>query len=266
MNALAVKKMLKRTINAPFHVLGYEIRQWRAPEIPQCAGQYPHFLQEAERAGMDVNDWLEHELKWTGNNEVLKQDVFPYLGPASIVCELGPGTGRSARKVLSRLPRGELHLVDCSPWFINFQKEYFRLEPRVHVHQNDGCSLPFFARSCLDLIYSFGSFIQFRLSTIYLYSQEFFRVLRPGGYLVVEYIDVLTPEGWALLESQSSLYGINDFFTYYVPELVEKVFGAAGFEIIANDHTAQWLPGHPFRILIARKEAEAARCGRSVRG
>ena len=70
--------------------------------------------------------------------------------------------------------------------------------------------------------------IALKLGVIYLYARDFFRVLRPGGHVVFEYIDPTTPEGWAHLESQGKQ--LADVFTYHAPEVIDRVFSSAGFD------------------------------------
>jgi ubiquinone/menaquinone biosynthesis C-methylase UbiE len=145
-------------------------------------------------------------------------------------CNLGIGTGRWARHVAPKLER-ELHLVDHSPWIVNFARKYFHSHSNVRIHLNNGFSFPFSQRFRLDLIFSFGTFTELKLGLFYLYSREFFRFLRPGGYCVIDYIDVTTPEGWNWLETASNELYAN-CYTYHSREVVERVFSSAGFEII----------------------------------
>src|ERR687883_692434 len=90
--------------NLVAHRLGYEVRPWRVD--PQAEVVFPHLRPE----GQDV------------------------------VVELGPGTGRFSRHLAARLTDGELRLVDHSPFVVDFLRRYFRANPRVSVHLNDGAS------------------------------------------------------------------------------------------------------------------------------
>jgi hypothetical protein len=114
---------------------------------------------------------------------------------------------------VARLTKGELYLVDHSPWIVDFVRGYFRSNPRVHILLNDSRSLPL-ACSQVDLIFSQGTFIELKLGLFYLYSLEFCRVLKPGGYCVLDYIDITTGGGWEYLKAQSRQYG--DCFTYQI--------------------------------------------------
>ncbi len=180
------KRIIKLGTNAILGPLGYEIRQKTGQNNDPTAG-YQRFVDEANKLGMDVNDYLEQKLGMTGTLEYLQRTVFPYLREDSVVCNLGPATGQGARHIAPRLTKGELHLVDYSPWVVNFLKSYYRSNPRVHIHGNDGLHLPFQKERFLDIVFSFGVFVALRLCVIYGYAQEFSRVLKPGGYVVIEY-------------------------------------------------------------------------------
>jgi SAM-dependent methyltransferase len=210
------------TVLAPF---GYEVKYRILNEKPEGFHEY---LRKSKQARMDVNDWEEQELGWKPALPILKQTVFPYLECNSIVCELGPGTGRFSRHIMGAIPQGQLHLVDHSPWMVNFLRKYFQLDARVQVHLGDGSSLPFNRDSWVDIVFSAGTLIALKLGVIYLYARDFFRVLRTGGHAIFDYIDPTTPEGWAHLESQGKQPA--DVFTYHAPEVIDRVFSSAGFD------------------------------------
>lgn len=235
-----IKTMVKLCVNTLLAPVGYEVRKKALEDkskgpsryVPDYkAGGFPEYLREANNVDMDVNDWEEQKLGWGSALPILEQVTFPYLREDSIVCELGVGTGRFARHIVAKLSKGELHLVDYSPWIVNFLREYFQSNTRIHVHLNDGQSLPFPDKSWIDLIFSASTFIALNLGLFHLYSQEFFRVLKPGGYCVLNYLDITTPQGWNHLEIHGKDFGGN-CYTYHTMEVVDRVFSSVGFEIV----------------------------------
>jgi ubiquinone/menaquinone biosynthesis C-methylase UbiE len=239
-----LKSTVKIGANSLLGVFGCEIRR-RLDAGEQKADGFPMYVDEAAKVGMDVNDWEEQILGWDKALPILDETLFHYMRADSIVCNLGAGTGRWARHMISRLPKGELHLVDHSPWIVKFLTEYFRDNSQVFIHLNDGYGLPW-RNPSLDLIFSGGTFIALKLGHVYLYAQEFSKVLRNGGYCVIEYIDVTTPDGWTWLETQSNRT-FADCYTYYTSEIIEKVFTSAGFEIVNRYHL------HSRAFLVCRK-------------
>jgi SAM-dependent methyltransferase len=206
--------------------LGYELRDRVLSERPEG---FPGYLAAARQAALDVNDYEEQRLGWRLPRPTLDEIAFPYLNEDSAVCEIGPGTGRWSRHILPQIPRGELHLVDPSPWMVRFLAGYFRQAPNVHAHVNDGQSLPFERQAWLDLIFSANTFVELKLGVIWLYACDFVRALKPGGYAVVDYVDPTTREGWEHLMTQPS--DLAPVYTFHAPQVIDSVFEKAGLTI-----------------------------------
>lgn len=207
--------------------LGYELRDRVISERPEGFAGY---LELAERAAMDVNDYEEQCLGWRLPLPTLEELVFPLLTNESRVCEIGPGTGRWSRHIATRVPNGELHLVDPSPWMVRFLTRYFRDKPNVQAHLNDGQSLPFDSRSgWLDLVFSANTFVELKLGVIWLYARDCARALKARGYMVVDYIDPTTAEGWQHLATQGADMAL--VYTFHAPEMIDRVFDDAGLDV-----------------------------------
>jgi SAM-dependent methyltransferase len=206
--------------------LGYELRDKVLSERPEG---FPSYLAEARRARMDVNDYEEQRLGWRLPRPTLDHIVFPYLAEDSTVCEIGPGTGRWSRHLLERIPRGNLHLVDPSPWMVRFLGEYFAGTNNVRAHLNDGQSLGFAPDASIDLIFSANTLVELKLGVVYLYALEFRRTLKPGGRAIVDYVDPTTDEGWQHLLSQGpEMAGV---YTFHHPDTIDRVFDTAGLRV-----------------------------------
>jgi SAM-dependent methyltransferase len=206
--------------------LGYELRDKVLSERPEG---FPGYLDAACQAGMDVNDYEEQRLGWRLPRPTLDEVAYPHLRPDSTVCEIGPGTGRWSRHILQQVPHGELHLVDPSPWIVRFLADYFGAAQNVHAHVNDGQSLPFERDTWLDLVFSANTFVELKLGVIWLYAHEFARVLKPGGYAVVDYVDPTTSDGWQHLVNQGP--DMAPVYTFHAPEVIDRVFLSAGLTI-----------------------------------
>jgi ubiquinone/menaquinone biosynthesis C-methylase UbiE len=206
--------------------LGYELRDRVLSERPEGFAGY---LGAASAAGMDVNDYEEQCLGWRLPLPTLEAIVMPYLTKDAAVCEIGPGTGRWSRHIANRIPGGELHLVDPSPWMVRFLDRYFDNRPNVKAHLNDGQSLPFERDGWLDMIFSANTFVELKLGVIWLYVRDFARVLKSDGYVVVDYVDPTTPEGWEHLMTQPT--EMAPVYTFHAPEAIDRVFAKAGLAI-----------------------------------
>jgi SAM-dependent methyltransferase len=229
-----LRPLVERGASVLLGPFGYEVRDRVLAERPEG---FPGYLAEARAAGLDVNDYEEQRLGWRLPRPALDQLLFPHLQPDSRVCEIGPGTGRWSRHIVPRLPRGELHLVDRSPWMVRFLADYFRDCPTVHAHLGDGRSLPFPDGGWLDAVFSANTLVELELGMIYLYACDFARVLKPDGVVVADYIDPTTPEGWQHLLTQPP--DLAPVYTFHAPDVLDRVLDAAGLRVLARDQVGK---------------------------
>lgn len=238
-----VRNVLESGANRVLSTIGYELRDRVLAERPEG---FPGYLEAASRMGMDVNDFEEQQLGWRLPGPTLEAIVFPRLAPDSVVCEIGPGTGRWSRHIVERIPRGALYLVDPSPWMVRFLRTYFRKQPNVSAHLSNGQSLPFERSGFMDMIFSANTLVELKLGVIYYYALDFARVLKPGGCVVVDYIDPTTDEGWHHLQTQG--LDMAPVYTFHAPEVIDRVFAMAGLTVEG-------------RLQVGKSTFVIARCG-----
>ena len=223
------KRIFESAVSRALRPLGYELRDRVLSERPEG---FPAYLADAQAARMDVNDYEEQRLGWRPPLPTLEATIFPFLREDSKVCEIGPGTGRYTRHILQRIPRGEMHLVDLSPWMVRFLTDYFGGDTRVRAVANDGLSLPFDVDAWLDVIFVAATLVSTKLGVVYLYAREFARTLKPGGILAFDYVDPTTEYGWKYLHTQApSLAGV---FAFHSGPVINRVFEEAGFDILSR--------------------------------
>lgn len=222
-----VQRVIERGANLALAPFGYRAHLKLLDEQPEGFSGY---VDSARQAGMDVNDWEEQVLGWRLPLPTLQQVLWPYLREDSTVCEIGPGSGRWSRHIVHRLPRGRLHLVDSSPWLVRFLRAYFRDAPQVQVHLGDGLSLPLTRPESVDVVFSANTFVELKLGAIYLYLRDAFRVLVPGGMVVVDYVDPTTAEGWEHLLTQGPQFA--HVYTFHAPAAIDHVFAEAGLTVL----------------------------------
>lgn len=190
-------------------------------------------LRHALAEGLDLNDWLERQGEAV-NVHQLERTTIRFLNPSSWVLELGPGSGRYSRHLVKYLTQGQLHLVDPLPWKVSFLRRYFQHDARIHVHRGDGYRLPEAIEAfTMDMVCSFETFQYLRLGQILHYAHEIFRVLKPGGVCVFDFLDITTEAGWRWLENNSDLEQV-EWFSYFTPATLERVMQAAGLEPVPD--------------------------------
>ena len=90
---------------------------------------------------------------WYDENIAVTLDNLPTQASAPRVLDLGCGTGNLSAALLERYPQAEVHLVDSSNKMINFSKQRFAEEQRMHFHEQDFMTLDF-GESVFDHIIS----------------------------------------------------------------------------------------------------------------
>lgn len=234
----------------PKEETAWQLRNW-----DHGLAGYAEYVREATAADLDVNDWIEAFLGW-GNCRLLCRHILrPYLTETARVCELGPGLGRWARHVAPRVSKGEYHLVESDPWLVTFLRRYFEDQPHVRLWPLEGVTLPCPNAGSFDLAFALDVFFGYQLGRADLFIREFARILRPGGTCVIQYVDATEPRVWDFLRN----YGNNppvyaDSFTYHPPELLDRVFRAAGFEIERRVALDEIYRDYPFTTLIATRK------------
>jgi ubiquinone/menaquinone biosynthesis C-methylase UbiE len=220
--SMSIKKRVRAVINRA----GYDLTKiTHNKKDPLCEG-FESYLASAEKAGVDVNDWIESELHWEPALATLKEVVFPFLDTKACVCEIGSGTGRHARHIIPRIDQGTLHLIDHSTWIQGFLRQYFISQSNVIIHSSNGTTIDM-PNSSVDFVFSNGTVIEMKLGTIFLLSKECARICKPNGKVAFDYIDISTDGGWEYLITQSAIHSRT--FTYHCGHTIDRLFADAGF-------------------------------------
>jgi beta-1,4-mannosyl-glycoprotein beta-1,4-N-acetylglucosaminyltransferase len=119
--------------------------------------------------------------------------LYPYLGPAISVLEIGAGHGRWSREIAPRLPIwATLHLVDVTPECVEYLKKLFRMFDhgdynRMFCHLNDGRTLPMLQAASIDFVFSFDVFVHVEEPDFRSYAKELRRVMIPKAMGVIHH-------------------------------------------------------------------------------
>jgi ubiquinone/menaquinone biosynthesis C-methylase UbiE len=130
------------------------------------------------------------ELLFGGTADVMRRQIIPPIteearrrGRPLRILDVACGTGRTLDQLGHALPDAELTGLDLSPFYIDTARE--RLASAVQLHAGNAEALPF-ADHSFDVVTSVYLFHELPKNARRKVVAEMFRVLRPGGLLVLE--------------------------------------------------------------------------------
>jgi cyclopropane fatty-acyl-phospholipid synthase-like methyltransferase len=191
---------------------------------------FREWIAKAQAAGLDPNDVGDQEWSDDPLREALVLHYLPNLRPDSVVLELGPGTGRLTRHVISKC--AEIVLVDYSKLACEWLAGYLEGRGKFRIIQIDKPALPEVAHRSIDAIFANGVFEHIDLDDLYCFLEEFHRVLKPGGVVAFNFDNIMTDEGLAHFRCFRRAPGERNLFRFYHPETVSWLCRSAGFKML----------------------------------
>ncbi|MDH3350809.1 MAG: class I SAM-dependent methyltransferase [Gammaproteobacteria bacterium] len=166
--------------------------------------------------------WARGEDEWNQSIEwktsVIEDVMLKNILPDRVVLEIGPGYGRWTRKLIEISDR--LIVVDVTDKCITHCIDEFGDNTNVEFHVNDGRSLPFISDRSVDFVWSFDVFVHIEPPDIECYLQEFRRILKPGGLVIIHHgVIGKTDFGW---RSSLTLQVFSDLLEKHDFTLVEQ--------------------------------------------
>jgi ubiquinone/menaquinone biosynthesis C-methylase UbiE len=209
------------------------LRPWGAKIVPLESSRKPwdesflKWITEAKASGRDPNDvgdvaWDDDPLKYA-----LETHYFPHIHSDSVVLELGPGTGRATRHVISRCR--EMILVDYSHVVCDWLSQYLKDKGKFRVLQIERPELPGIEDGSVDMVFANGVFEHIDMDDLFYFLDEFYRVLKPGGVLSFNFDNVMTQEGIAWYRKFRRGPGVKVLFKFYHPDVILRLGEDAGF-------------------------------------
>lgn len=160
-------------------------------------------IAAARRAGLSVGDYIDQKHAEAGTtaasvDAMLRLSALP--DPVERVCEIGPGSGRYAEKVIAALRPQVYEAYETAPdWWPHLRKL-----PNLITQPSDGRTLTHTKSASVDLVHAHKVFVYIPFVTTVGYLQEMARVVRPGGAVA---FDVVTED---CLDEQT----INSWLTH----------------------------------------------------
>jgi len=219
---MPVRNIVTKTSNILLSPLGLELCSKAALEHSQG---FSNYLREAAAIGMDVNDWLDMKYETTATLPFLEREILAHLSEQSVICEIGPGTGRQSRHIAPRVKR--LYLADIDPWSVAFLNTYFAKMPHVTAHRTSNCRLQFISDATCDAVLAFTVFSTLSLGEIYRYLEEFARILRPGGLVGIDYNDPDLEGAIDYIKSHPK----DTYSIYHTANTIDRLFNLCSFSV-----------------------------------
>lgn len=204
-------------------------------------GYYSYYFSEARRKGVDAVDVLDEQ--WADGRETA-ECVVRYISQTSLVLEIACGIGRVSRFVAPRCRH--LYCTDILEEALREARKSLKDFANVSFHRTNGYDLGGFAAETFDCVYSFTTFFHFDLELVVQYFREIKRVLKPGGFGIIEFMRFERQEDLVqLLEKIEHQGGIEkyeaqlDKWRYVSSEMLGLLCQYHDFEVI-DDTVAQF--------------------------
>lgn len=173
------------------------------------------------------------ETSGAGTSEFLLNSVG--IRPSDIVLEIGCGIGRVGKYLAGRCQRWIG--ADVSPNMLTFAAERLRGFPNVEFVELSGNDLRPIGDRSIDVVYCTVVFMHLEGWDRYGYVEEAFRVLRPGGKLYVDNVNLCSDSGWSIFETHRKFPPAErpDHITVCsTPQELQEYLKRAGFEQIQS--------------------------------
>jgi SAM-dependent methyltransferase len=163
--------------------------------------------------------------------------------PADTVLEIGCGVGRVGQILAPRVR--EWIGCDVSGNMLTHARQRLAGRPNVRLQEIDGVSLAPIPDASVDLVYSTVVFMHLVEWDRWNYVREAFRVLRPGGRLWVDNVNLCTDDGWALFAHIAANHPPSNrpfhLTRASTPQELETYFRRAGFGDVHNRSRHLWV-------------------------
>lgn len=222
------------------------LRRWFALPRPRAAYRtiWDEGLGDDSEAMVKIaghRDPIEFERTGRLTVELLEQTVG--VQPDDVALEIGAGIGRVGQFLAPRIHRWIG--ADVSPRMLSLLRQRLSASPNVSTSLLTGYDLSPIPDKSVDLVYSTVVYMHLDEWERYSYVAEGRRVLKPGGRMLVDNVDLTSAEGWEFFLNTRSMYSPSQrppqISRASTPDELRTYFERAGFVDITIERRGLWL-------------------------
>jgi SAM-dependent methyltransferase len=185
---MSVGSSLRQGINSALRPFGVQmIRARTTDRAIQPFLPAKETIAAAKRAGLSVGEYLD---RYSAEPQATTEAVQALLHIGALgnevdrVCEIGPGSGRYAEKIIEALRPSAYEIYETAlDWL-----PYLRRLPNLVERQADGRTLSATPSASVDLVQAHKLFVYIPFVTTVGYLEEMARVARPGGVVAFDIV------------------------------------------------------------------------------
>src|SRR5262245_57512213 len=196
-----------------------------------------------EDAKMAVSGYVdEARYRETAEGTVAMLRHLVGIAPDDVVLEIGAGVGRVGT-VLAPICK-EWIGTDVSENMLGHIKRRLAGLANVRTVATNGFDLSEIASESVNVVYSTVVFMHLDEWERYSYIKEGFRILKPGGRMLVDNVDLTSDPGWAFFEAHCAMPPRDrpaQISKTSTPQELETYFKRAGFTAIGQERADLWI-------------------------
>lgn len=186
---MSIRGVARDGINAALRPLGVQlVRGWSADPAIQPFLRARKTLAAARRESLSVGEYVDRFSAEPGATAAAVHGMLAlaaFDGEVRRVCEIGPGTGRYAEKVIEALRPDRYEVYETARDWL----PHLRTLPHAVIQPADGHALSSTASGSVDFVHAQKLFAYLPFVTSVGYMEEMARVVRPGGIVAFDVVN-----------------------------------------------------------------------------
>ncbi|WP_051949354.1 class I SAM-dependent methyltransferase [Methylosinus sp. PW1] len=194
-------------------------------------------------AKMAVSGYIDEDLyrqMGEGTRDMLQS--FVGIGPDDVVLEIGAGVGRVGA-ALAPICKEWIGADVAENMLVHIRQRLAAFD-NVRTVATSGFDLSAVPDASVDVVYSTVVFMHLEEWDRFNYIKEGFRILRPGGRMLVDNVDITSDLGWKFFEEHCAVPPFErpaQISKTSTPQELETYFKRAGYEAIEQVRAGLWI-------------------------